>query len=35
MELYCIYFNSDKEIFEKKKSLNHFNLCVKRPVQKV
>jgi len=26
MELYCIYGNSAKEIFEKKKSLNHFNV---------
>ncbi|GEM_PF-5701116 len=24
MELYCIYCNSAKEIFEKKKSLNYF-----------
>ena len=26
MELYCIYGNSAKEMFEKKKSLNHFKI---------
>ena len=32
MELYCVYGNSAKEMFEKKKSLNHFINCIFRRI---